>query len=106
MAKFRIKKGDRIVVISGKDKGKKSRVLRAYPQKERVVCEQVAVHKKAMRPTQDNPQGGFQERELPVHVSTVMLECPKCHEATRVGIKRDDDGKRIRFCKKCGKDVD
>jgi len=105
MAKFRIKKGDRVVVIAGKDKGKKSRVLRAYPQKERVICEHVAVSKKAMRPTQENPQGGFQERELPIHVSNVMLECPNCHKPTRVGIKRVD-GKRVRFCKQCGKDID
>jgi large subunit ribosomal protein L24 len=105
MAKFRIKKGDRVQVISGKDKGKSSRVLRAYPQTQRVVCEQVAIAKKTVRPTQKNPQGGFQERELPIHVSTVMLECPKCHKPTRVGIKRVD-GKRVRTCKKCGKDID
>ncbi|MCL2818530.1 MAG: 50S ribosomal protein L24 [Actinomycetia bacterium] len=105
MAKFRIKKGDRVVVIAGKDKGKRSRVLRAYPQSERVVCEQVAVAKKAMRPTQDNPQGGFQEREQPIHVSNVMLECPNCHKPTRVQIKRID-GNRVRSCKACGKDID
>ncbi|MCL2491199.1 MAG: 50S ribosomal protein L24 [Coriobacteriia bacterium] len=105
MAKFRIKKGDHVVVIAGKDKGKKSRVLRAYPQSERVICEHVAVAKKAMRPTQDNPQGGFQEREMPIHISTVMLECPKCHKPTRVGIKRVD-GNRVRVCKQCGKDID
>jgi len=105
MSKFRIRKGDHVVVIAGKDKGKKSRVLRAYPTRERVICEHVAVAKKAMRPTQDNPQGGFQEREQPIHVSNVMLECPKCHKPTRVGIKRED-GKRVRVCKQCGKEID
>ena len=105
MSKFRIKKGDRVVVISGKDKGKKSRVLRALPTQERVICEHVAIVKKAVRPTQQNPQGGFHERELPIHVSTVMLECPQCHKPTRVGIRRDD-GKRVRVCKQCGKDID
>jgi large subunit ribosomal protein L24 len=105
MAKFRIKKGDKVVVISGKDKGKSSRVLRVHPTTERVVCEQVAIAKKAVRPTQQNQQGGFREMELPIHISTVMLECPKCHKPTRVGIKRVD-GKRIRTCKKCGKDID
>ena len=93
------------MVVAGKDKGKTSRVLRSYPQKERVVCEQVAVVKKATRPTQENPQGGFQERELPIHVSNVMLLCPKCGQTTRVGIRRED-GTRIRTCKKCGADID
>jgi len=105
MTKFRIKKGDKVVVIAGKDKGKSSRVLRSYPQTQRIVCEHVAIAKKAVRPTQKNPKGGFREVELPIHVSNVMLECPKCHKPTRVGIKRDD-GKRVRVCKKCGKDID
>ncbi|MCL2024897.1 MAG: 50S ribosomal protein L24 [Coriobacteriia bacterium] len=102
MAKFRIRKGDKVVVIAGKDKGKESRVLRAYPQRERVVCEHIAVAKKAVRPTQQNQKGGFRDMELPIHVSNVMLVCPKCNKPTRVGIKRADDGARVRLCKVCG----
>lgn len=105
MAKFRIRKGDKIVVIAGKDKDKESKVLAVYPQRERVLCEHVAVAKKAARPTQQNPQGGFQEIEMPIHISNVMLICPKCSKPTRVGAKRVD-GLRIRTCKQCGGDID
>ncbi|WP_442904033.1 50S ribosomal protein L24 [Gordonibacter sp.] len=100
-----IKKGDKVKVLSGKDKGKEGVVLRALPQKERVVVEKVNIIKKAMRPTQQNPQGGISTVEAPIHVSNVMLVCPECKQATRVGHKRDEDGKKVRVCKKCGKDI-
>ena len=100
MAKFRIKKGDKVLVTAGKDKGKESRVLRCLPARERVICEHIAIAKKAVRPTQQNQQGGFREMEKPIHISTVMLICPKCGKPTRVGIKRVD-GKKTRVCKKC-----
>jgi len=105
MAKLKIRRDDKVVVIAGKDKGREGRVLRAYPEKERVIVERVAVAKKAQRPKQDNPQGGFAEIEQPIHVSNVMLVCPKCGKPTRVSQRRDDDGKRVRVCKKCGKDI-
>ncbi|MEA5021135.1 MAG: 50S ribosomal protein L24 [Gordonibacter sp.] len=100
-----IKKGDHVKVLSGKDKGKEGVVLRALPQKERVVVEKVNIIKKAMRPTQQNPQGGISTVEAPIHVSNVMLVCPECKQATRVGHKRDEEGKKVRVCKKCGKDI-
>ncbi|MEG1166917.1 MAG: 50S ribosomal protein L24 [Gordonibacter sp.] len=100
-----IKKGDKVKVLSGKDKGKEGVVLRALPQKERVVVEKVNIIKKAMRPTQQNPQGGISTVEAPIHVSNVMMVCPECKQATRVGHKRDEDGKKVRVCKKCGKDI-
>ena len=105
MTKMNIKKGDRVKVLSGKDKGKEGVVLRSIPQKERVVVEKVNMIKKAMRPTQQNPQGGISTMEAPIHVSNVMLVCPSCKEATRVSRKRNE-GKKIRVCKKCGKDID
>lgn len=105
MAKMNIKKGDKVKVLTGKDKGKEAAVLRAYPQTQRVAVEKVNVVKKAMRPTQQNPQGGIMNMEAPIHVSNVALVCPACKAATRVGIKRED-GKKIRTCKKCGKDID
>ena len=92
--KMKIKTGDRVKVIAGKDKGK-----------ERVVVEKVNVAKKAMRPTQQNPQGGIVSIEMPIHVSNVMLVCPECKQPTRVGISRET-GKRVRTCKKCGKPID
>ena len=102
MSGMNIKKGDKVKVLSGKDKGKEGVVLRALPQKERVVVEKVNMIKKAMRPTQQNPQGGISTMEAPIHVSNVMLVCPSCKQATRVSRKRDEEGKKVRVCKKCG----
>lgn len=105
MSGMNIKKGDKVKVLSGKDKGKEGVVLRALPQKERVVVEKVNMIKKAMRPTQQNPQGGISTMEAPIHVSNVMVICPECKQTTRTGKKRDENGKKIRVCKKCGKDI-
>ena len=106
MAKMNVKKGDRVKVLAGKDKGKEGEILRSLPQKERVVVEKVNMIKKAMRPTQQNPQGGISTMEAPIHVSNVMLVCPHCKQATRVNRRRNVDGKKVRVCKKCGKDID
>lgn len=105
MTGMNIKKGDKVKVLSGKDKGKEGVVLHGLPQKERVVVEKVNIIKKAMRPTQQNPQGGISTMEAPIHVSNVMLVCPECKQAARVGHKRDENGKKVRVCKKCGKDI-
>ena len=103
--KMRIKKGDRVEVISGKDKGVKSVVMHAIPSSRKVIVEKVAMIKKTRRPSRDNPSGGILQIERPIHVSTVMLVCPKCSEKTRVGIKVED-GDKTRICKKCGKEID
>ncbi len=105
MTKLSIRTGDKVRVIAGKDKGKEAKVLATLPHKERVIVERVNMAKKAQRPTQRNPQGGILEIEAPIHVSNVMLLCPKCSQATRVG-RRREDGTRIRVCKKCGNDID
>lgn len=102
--KMTIRKGDTVKVISGKDRGKIGKVLRSVPEKSRVVVEKVNMVKKAMRPTQQNPQGGISTVEAPIHVSNVMLVCPNCNEAARVA-RRRDEGKLVRVCKKCGKDI-
>ena len=106
MAGLNVKKGDRVKVIAGKDKGKEGEVIRALPQKGRVVVEKVNMIKKAQRPTQANPQDGIMSMEAPLNVSNVMLVCPQCKEATRVGHRFDEAGKKHRVCKKCGKDID
>lgn len=103
--KMRIKKGDTVAVISGKDKGATGAVMRAIPENRKVVVEKVAIAKKAQRPTRENPQGGIISIEMPVHVSTVQLVCPKCNKPTRVGMHLEE-GKKVRVCKKCGKDID
>ncbi|MDH4139642.1 MAG: 50S ribosomal protein L24 [Coriobacteriia bacterium] len=100
-----IRKGDRVKVVAGKDRGKESRVLRAYPETQRLVVEKVNMVKKHQRPTNQNPQGGILEVEGTIHVSNVMLVCPSCSQATRIGRKRED-GVRVRVCRKCGKDID
>ena len=102
MNSMNIKKGDKVKVLAGKDKGKEGTILRSLPQKQRVVVEKVNIVKKALRPTQQNPQGGISSVEAPIHVSNVMLVCPSCKQPN----KRDENGKKVRVCKKCGKDID
>ena len=110
MSGLNVKKGDRVRVIAGKDKGKEGEILRAYPARGRVVVEKVNMVKKAMRPTQSNPQGGISTMEAALDVSNVMLLCPSCKQPTRVGHRFiEEEGKKprkVRVCKKCGKDID
>lgn len=106
MNSMNIKKGDTVRVLSGKDKGKEGQVVRSLPSKQRVVVEKVNMVKKAMRPTQQNPQGGIMSVEAPIHVSNVMVICPECKQPTRVSHRVNEVGKKVRVCKKCGKDID
>ena len=96
-----IKKGDKVEVLSGKDCGKQGTVLRALPSEGKVVVEGVAVAKKAVKPNQQNQQGGIVSQEMPIDASNVNLVCPKCGKRTRVGHKADGKNK-LRVCKKCG----
>ena len=105
MTKMSIRTGDKVRVIAGKDKGKEAKVLAVYPHKQRIVIERVNMIKKATRPTQKNPNGGILEIEGTMHVSNVMIVCPKCSQPTRIGRKRED-GSRVRVCKKCNNDID
>ena len=105
MTKLSIRTGDKVKVIAGKEKGKEGKVLATLPYKERVIVERVNMVKKATRPTQRNPKGGFLEIEAPLHVSNLMLVCPKCSQPTRIGRKREG-GTLVRVCKKCGNDID
>ncbi|WP_102029419.1 50S ribosomal protein L24 [Salirhabdus sp. Marseille-P4669] len=100
-----VKKGDKVLVISGKDKGKQGTVLEAYPKKDRVLVEGVNLVKKHAKPSQDNPQGGILTQEAAIHVSNVMPLDPKSGEPTRVGYK-EVDGKKIRIAKKSGEPLD
>ncbi|MCG7418974.1 50S ribosomal protein L24 [Macrococcus epidermidis] len=96
-----IKKGDKVIVITGKDKGKTGTVIEALPKKDRVVVEGVNIAKKHQKPTQMNPEGGIVEFEAAIHVSNVMLIDPKTNKPTRVGTKIED-GKKVRVAKKSG----
>ncbi len=104
--KMRIRRGDRVVVLSGKDKGKKGKVIQVLPDKERVKVEGVNMIKKHAKPTQKIPQGGIREMEAALPASRVMLLCPACSKPTRIAKKLTADGRRIRTCKKCGEAVD
>ena len=105
MNKMSIKKDDVVVVLSGKDKGKQGKVLEVQPKAGKVFVEKVNVVKKHLRPTQANPSGGISEMEAPIHVSNVAVICPDCKKPTRINNRREN-GKKIRVCNKCGKDLD
>ena len=100
--KMNVKKGDTVVVLSGKDKGKQGKVIQALPKKNKVVVEGVNKVKKHQKPTQANQQGGIIEMEAPIDASNVMLLDPKTNKPTRVGIKVDEKGNKIRVAKKSG----
>ncbi len=100
-----VKKGDKVKVITGKDKGKEGVVLEAFPKKDRVIVEGVNIVKKHQKPNNAAPQGGILEKEAPIHVSNVMLVDPKSGEATRVGYKVVE-GKKVRVAKKSGEILD
>ncbi|WP_028263480.1 50S ribosomal protein L24 [Atopobium fossor] len=102
---MKIKKDDLVVVISGKDKGKQGKVLRALPSKNKVVVEGVAIIKKAMRPTQANQQGGIVSKEAPIDVSNVALVDPKDGKPTRVGYRVSEDGTKVRYAKRSGEEI-
>lgn len=104
--KLHVKKDDTVMVITGKDKGKKGRVIAAYPRENRVLVEGVNMIKKHSKPTQQNPQGGILSQEAPIHVSNVMLLDPKSGKPTRVGYKTLDNGNKVRIAKKSGEAID
>ena len=100
-----VKKGDKVVVIAGKDKGKQGVILEAYPKKDRVLVEGINIVKKHSKPSQINPQGGIISREAAIHVSNVMPLDPKTGTPTRVGYKVED-GKKVRVAIKSGEILD
>jgi len=98
---MRIKKGDNVKVIAGKDKGKTGKVIQAFPKLEKVVVENVNMLKKHLRGKQQGQGGQAIEFSAPLSATNVLLICPKCAKPTRVGVKRMEDGKSGRVCKKC-----
>lgn len=102
MSKMNLRKGDEVIVIAGKDKGKRGKVLHAIPSKDKVIIEGVAVVKKHTKPSQKDPQGGIKEKEAPIHVSNAMPYCDTCKKGVRVA-KVIENGKKTRVCRSCGK---
>ena len=97
---MKIKKGDTVQIITGNDVGKSGRVIKVFPEKEKIIVEGLNMVKKHARPTQENPQGGIMEKEAAVHISNVMILSGG--KPTRVGYKILDDGKKVKFAKKSG----
>jgi len=105
----RIKKGDTVEVIAGKDIGERGEVLRVLSGERRVVVSQVNIAKKHQRPQQAGRgqiQPGIIEFEAPLHLSNVMLVCTQCDKRTRVGFRVNEEGRKVRVCRKCGADID
>jgi large subunit ribosomal protein L24 len=98
----RIKKDDEVIVISGRDKGARGRVLKVLPEKDKVLVEGVGRVKKHQKPNQQNPEGGIIEKELPIHVSKVMLFDPTSQKPTRVRMGKDAEGNKVRVAVKSG----
>jgi large subunit ribosomal protein L24 len=102
--KTRIKKGDTVMVIAGRERGKTGKVLSLRPTDAKIVVEKLNIIKRHTKPSQKVRQGGILEREAAIALSNVMYYCGNCQKAVRLGIKTLDDGRRVRVCKKC-KDV-
>ncbi|MCX8030451.1 MAG: 50S ribosomal protein L24 [Thermodesulfovibrionales bacterium] len=103
---LRIKKNDTAIVLSGKDKGKKGRVISVKPSEDKVIIENVNIVKKHMRPNRQYTQGGIISKESPLHISKVMLVCPKCNKPTRIANSFIDADRKVRVCKKCKEVID
>ncbi len=101
-----VRKGDTVAVITGRERGKRGKVLRVSPEKGRVLVEHVNMVKKHQRPTQKLRQGGIIEREGALALSNVLLVCGRCDKPSRTGIKVLADGRKVRVCKRCGESVD
>ncbi len=98
---MKIRRGDEVLVLTGRDRGETGKVRRAFPRENRVLVEGVNMVKRHMKPRGRTSQAGIITREAPIHVSNVMLICPKCQQPTRIGIRLLEDGSKARVCKKC-----
>ncbi len=102
----KIKKNDNVVVLRGKDRGKHGQVRQVMPKEERAFVTGVNMVKKHQRPRTMQQVGGIIEMEAPLHLSKLALVCPNCGAATRVGIHIHEDGKKVRYCKKCNEEIE
>ncbi len=99
-----LRQGDQVMVVSGKDKGKESRIAQVFPKKDKIIVEGVATARRHTKPTGQTMQGGIVDKDMPINVSNVMIMCPSCGP-TRIGHKIDADGHKRRICSKCGGDL-
>ncbi|MEK7252601.1 MAG: 50S ribosomal protein L24 [Actinomycetota bacterium] len=101
---MQLKQGDQVMVISGKDKGKESRIAEVFPKVDKIIVEGVATAKRHTKPRGQTMQGGIVDKDMPINASNVMIVCPTCGP-TRIGHKADADGHKRRVCVKCGGDL-
>ncbi len=106
MSKIKLRSEDPVVVIAGKDKGKKSKIVKLVRKNAKVYVENINMVKRHMKPNQFNPDGGIIEKEMPINISNIMYYCKKCDKGVRLGIKELESGQRIRFCRSCGETID
>lgn len=106
LAKTKIRKGDTVMVIAGRERGKTGKVLSLDLERGKIVVEKLNIIKRHTKPNQKNRQGGILEREAPVAISNVLIYCANCQKPVRVGVKPTDDGRRLRVCKKCQDVID
>lgn len=104
--KLHVKKGDKIIILSGKDKGKSGKVIQALPKMSKVVVEGLNTVKRHTKPSQNLPQGGIIVKEAPLHSAKVMLVCPACDQPTRIKKTSLASGATVRVCKKCSEIID
>jgi large subunit ribosomal protein L24 len=104
--KYKIKKDDEVIVVTGKDKKKTGKVVKVDAKSNKLIVENINRVKRHLKPNQKNPDGGIIEKEMPISVSNVMYYCKKCKKGIRVGYKFLSDNKKSRFCKSCGEVLD
>jgi len=102
---MKLRKGDEVQVLAGKDVGKTGTITRVLGESDRVIVDGMNMVKKHQKPTRATMQGGIIDKEMPIHVSNVALVCKGCKKPTRIGYRFDDAGNKIRVCRKCGGDV-
>lgn len=102
----KIKKGDLVEIIKGKDKRRRGRVTKVFPKENKLIVEGLNLLYKHIRPRREGEKGQRIQFSAPIHISNVMLVCPKCHKRTRVGFKILDDKRKVRVCKKCKEIID
>ena len=105
MAGMKIRKGDRVRVLTGKDRGKEGEVMFALPAQNKVIVDGVNVAKKHQKPTRATMQGGIIDKDMPIEVSNVAILCSACSGPARIGYRFTPDGEKIRICRKCGADL-
>ncbi|MFA4835418.1 MAG: 50S ribosomal protein L24 [Dehalococcoidia bacterium] len=103
---MKIRKNDEVLVILGRDHGKKGKVQRSFPDDDRLILEGINMSKRHMKPKGTMRQAGIIEREATIHISDVMLICKKCNQPTRVGFRFLEGNKKVRICKKCHEVID